>query len=470
MYILCFEGFFMSTENSEKLRNYIKTISNDTSLLDPFLKLMNKQYKEKPITLFDGLSVYRQSNTNNYSYRINNPLWGVINERKSCKTPDIEQAKIIALEAWSRYKVMNEFDLISKQGETFIQFAERIVIPPLIIHKDHLDKQHSQEVTSQIKKQIKQKFNAVNKRINHLRKNCHFLHNKLITELRLKDFEDFAIFTLNNVNALSKDTFDNYMTVVRDVLNAAVSEGVITSKPDTTLNKRVKDMFNKKSARLDLSSQDINLIFTELKQAIQLNKDNLSDSATSKFSLGKLKKLENYLYYLEFILATGTRAGDECFTIKWCDFDIVEMDVNSKSVFDYYCNITSGKIENKSGGGRKILISKGSEKSNIFQDCLSPLAKLHGFDGIKSAIQSKSNGYIFSADLKDVQRYLKKWKIFSVEFTPYQFRHTYITKKIIETSEPLDRISKQCGNSVNEIQKSYNHATTLRYRAEELSK
>lgn len=459
----------MSAENSEKLHNYIKTISNDTSLLEPFLALMNKQHKEKPVTLFDGLSVYRQKNTNNYSYRIYNSLWGV-DDRKSCKTPDKEEAKVIALKAWARYETMKEFDLISKQGETFIDFAERIVIPPLIINKDHLDKQHSQEVAPQIKKQIKQKFNAVNKRINHLRKNCKFLHDKLITEIRLKDFEDFALDTLNNVNTLSKDTFDNYMTVVRDVLNAAVSEGVITSKPDTALNKRVKDRFNKKNARLDLSVKEVTQIFTELKHAIQLNKDNLSTSKTSKYSQGKLSKLENYLYYLEFILATGTRAGDECFMIKWCDFDIVEMEVNGKSVFDYYCRITGGKIESQSGEGRKILISKGSEKSDIFKTCLSPLAKLQGFDGIKLAIQSKSSSYIFSADLKDVQRYLKKWKIFSIEFTPYQFRHTYITKKIIETSEPLDRISKQCGNSVNEIQKSYNHATTLRYRAEELSK
>ena len=96
----------MSNENAEKLHNYIESIIGNKNLLEPFFTLMDKQHGEKPVTLIDGLSVYRQKNTNNYSYRINNPSWAV-NERKSCKTPDIEEAKVIALEAWSRYKVMS---------------------------------------------------------------------------------------------------------------------------------------------------------------------------------------------------------------------------------------------------------------------------------------------------------------------------------------------------------------------------
>jgi len=285
----------------------------------------------------------------------------------------------------------------------------------------------------------------------------------------LKDFEDFALDTLNNVGTLSWDTFTNYMTVVRAVLDSAVSENIISVKPDTNLNKQIKDRFGKKKNRLDLSVEEVKVIFTELQQAIKVNKDKLTTAKTSKYSEGKLNKLENYLYYLKFILATGTRAGDECFMIKWSDFSIVEMEVNKKNYLDYYCTITGGKIESEKLEGRKILISKGSETSEIFQDCLTPLAKLQGFSGIKAAIESQSSNHIFSVGVRDVQRYIKAWKIFSIDFIPYQMRHTYITNKIIQTTEPLDRISKQCGNSVNQIQKTYNHATSLRYRTEELS-
>jgi integrase len=452
----------MPAENSEKLHDYIKTISNDTSLLEPFLALMNKQHGEKPVTLFDGLSVYRQKNTNNYSYRIYNSLWGV-DDRKSCKTPDKEEAKVIALKAWGRYETMKEFDLINKKGETFIQFAERIVIPELVAIKDGFDKEYIAGLSPQIKKQAKQKYNGINKRINHLRNNCKFLHDKLITELRLKDFSDFALHTLDHSEALSYDTFSNYMTRIRNVLDIAVSEGVILTKPDTTINKQIKDKFLKKQKRHDLSDVEINIIFGELEEAISTNKDNLSPSKTSQYSEGRLVKLQNYLYYLKFILATGIRPGDECFQIQWSDFKIKDVGAKANPCLDYYCMIKGGKIESGKAEGREILISKGSEGSKVFIDCLSPLAKLQGFSGIKSAIESKSNDYIFVARLENLKRDLKKWKIFSMPFEAYQFRHTYITKRILQ-SESLGLISKQCGNSVAQIEATYNHATNEMYR------
>lgn len=106
---------------------------------------------------------------------------------------------------------------------------------------------------------MKQKFNGVNKRINHLLKKCFFLHDKVITELRLKDFEDFAFHSLSNVDSLSWDTFTNYMTAVRTVLDPAASEKIIYSKPDTTLSKKIKESFTKKKSGEDLSDVQLNM-------------------------------------------------------------------------------------------------------------------------------------------------------------------------------------------------------------------
>jgi integrase len=451
---------------SDILHEYIKNLDGDETLLKPFIALMEKQSKFKPITLFDGLSLYKQNNSPNYSYRINNPEWG-LNIRRSCKTPDLNGAKTVALNVWNRYAVMKEFDLIKQEGITFIDFAEKFVIPPLEAIAAKLILERDECAVPQVRKQLQQKLNGINKRINHLRDKCGYLHDMLIVDLRLKHFEGFALDTLED-EVISLDTFGNYMTVIRLVLDAAVSEGVITSKPDTTISKQVKDRFNKKQKREYLEDEEVATIFKELDAAILLNKQNRTTSKTSKYSIGKLNKLVSYRHYLNFILYTGTRSGDECFLIKWSDFSVVNMEKDGKVVYDYYCDILGGKIESQRGG-RKILISKGTETSPVFKECLSPLAKMQGYSGVKDAVLSGSDGYIFAVDTRDVQRYVQaKWKIFSLAFTPYQFRHTYITNRIIKTIDPIDLIAKQCGNSVEQIQKTYNHATVLRYREIEL--
>lgn len=202
--------------NADNLHKYLDGIANNNNLLTPFLKLMTKQQREKPITLFDGLSIYKQANTPNYSYRINNLEWD-LNIRTSCKTDDLEKAKVIALKAWSRYEVMNEFDLIEKsRSETFIDFAERAVIPPLNNDIDGLILEKENCDVPQNIKQIQQRISAKRKRINHVRTQCAFLHNKYLDQLKRKDIEDFAHHVLETQKGgLSWDTFTNYVTVIK---------------------------------------------------------------------------------------------------------------------------------------------------------------------------------------------------------------------------------------------------------------
>jgi len=466
----------MSNINLEKLHNYLDSIGNDKMLLNQFINLMGKQNPTKPITLHSGLSVYKQANTNNYSYRINNPVWKV-NERKSCKTPVLEEAKGVARRAWATYEVLYEHDLIKTDKETFKEkfkaFAERSVVPPWQRTHDQILIERDACTVPQIKKQLQQKLNSINKKINHLRVKCKYLHDIPLEDLRLKHFEEFAHDTLDQLEGktLSWDTFTNYMTVVRYVLDTAVSEDIIVAKPDTTINKRIKELFKAKNGGKELSPKQINTIFSELDTAIELNERNPTTSKTSKYSDGKLRKLLSYKYLLKFILATGVRAGDECYLIKWSDFSIKKpKDSKGNDVHDYYCRITGGKIESQRGG-RNILVSKGDlkKKSNpIFEECLRPLAKLQGFSGIKDAIDSRSTDYIFPVDVRDVQRYISKWEVFSEHFIPYQLRHSYITNRIVTTKDTLDYIAKHCGNSPEQIQKTYNHATVMRHREIEL--
>jgi len=459
----------MSNKNSNKLHNYINSIKGDEVLLSAFISLMEKQEDGKPITLLDGLSLYKQEKSPNYSYRINNKEWGV-NERKSCKTADKTQAKNIAFDVWNRYKVMYDFKLIEKQGETFIQYAERMVIPNMQKSKDYFDTEAIEASTPQDKKQKKQKANAIGKVINHIRGKCLFLHDVNMTDLKSKHFDDFALSILeDDKETISVDTFDNYMAGVRKVLASAVSEGVIEVAPNSLINKTIKNRFNKKASRGHLSEEQVATVFQELKARIEEHKYKVVDNKTSKWSRGKLLKLQTYLYYLSFIKDTGVRAGDECFKITWGDFKVIEMtrDDTNKKTPDYYVTIRGGKIESKKSKGREILVSKGNEKSKVFADVLTPLAKLQGFAGLKDAMSKAPNDFVFLNGLEATQRDIKKWEIFSVDFIPYHFRHYYITKEILK-GEPLDRISKQCGNSVEEIQRTYNHATTQRYREEEL--
>jgi len=462
----------VSNINSNKLHNYISSIKDDEVLLSAFISLMDKQEGGKPISLLDGLSIYKQAKSPNYSYRVNNKEWGV-SERKSCKTADKEQAKNIAFDVWNRYKVMYEFKLIEKQGETFIQFAERMVIPNMQKSKDHFDAEAIEASAPQDKKQRKQKANAIGKVINHIRLKCLFLHGFNITELKSKHFEDFALSLLkDDESPISTDTFDNYMAAVRKVLASALSDGVLEIIPNTTINKTIRSRFNKKSKRKHLTDEQVSTIFQELEGRIKEHKEKVVDNnKTSKWSRGKLLKLQTYFYYLHFIKYTGVRAGDECFKITWSDFKVIEMTKNdsTKKTPDYYVTIRGGKIESKKSEGREILVSKGNEKSKIFPEVLTPLAKLQGFTGLKDAMLNAPNDFVFLNGIEATQRYIKKWGIFSVNFDPYHFRHYYITKEILK-GEPLDRISKQCGNSVNEIQKTYNHATTQRYRGEELKR
>jgi integrase len=461
----------MSNINLEKLHNYLDSIGNDKTLLNQFISLMDKQNPTKPITLHSGLSVYKQVNTNNYSYRINNPIWKV-NERKSCKTPVLEEAKEVARKAWITFEIMHEHNLIKTDKETFIAFGARAVVPPWQRTHDQILIERDACTIPQIKKQLQQKLNSINKKINHLRVKCKYLHDIPLEDLRLKHFEEFAHDTLDQLEgkALSWDTFTNYMTVVRYVLDTAVSEDIIVAKPDTTINKRIKELFKAKNGGKELSPKQINTIFSELDTAIELNEKNLTTAKTSKFSEGKLRKLRSYKYLLKFILATGVRGGDECYLIKWSDFSI-EKPTNSEgnNVYDYYCRITGGKIESQRGG-RNILVSKGGiKKANpIFEECLTLLAKLQGYTGFNKAFESGSDDYIFPVDVRDVQRYISKWEIFSEHFIPYQLRHSYITNRIVTTKDTLDYIAKHCGNSVEQIQKTYNHATVKRHREIEL--
>jgi hypothetical protein len=59
------------------LYKYIESIEGNESFLKPFVALMDKQKRFKPITLLNGLSVYKQANTANYFYRINNSKWNL---------------------------------------------------------------------------------------------------------------------------------------------------------------------------------------------------------------------------------------------------------------------------------------------------------------------------------------------------------------------------------------------------------
>lgn len=462
----------MSNINLEKLHNYLESIGDDKAHLNQFISLMDKQNSTKPITLYSGLSVYKQANTNNYSYRINNPMWKV-NERKSCKTPVLAEAKEVARKAWATYEILHEYKLIKTDKETFIAFAKRSVIPPWQRTHDQILIERDVCAVPQVKKQLQQKLNSINKKINHLSDKCKYLHNIPLEDLRLKHFEEFAHDTLDQLEdkRLSWDTFTNYMTVVRYVLDTAVSADIIVAKPDTTINKRIKELFKAKKGGDELSPKQIYTIFSELDTAIELNQKNLTTARTSKYSEGKLRKLQSYKYLLKFIYATGVRAGDECYLIKWSDFSIEPMfDSKGDRVYDYYCRITGGKIESQRGG-RNILISKGDLKKSdpIFKECLAPLARLQGLTGTKAAIESKSNDYIFPVDVRDVQRYISKWEIFSEHFIPYQLRHSYITNRIVTTKDTLDYIAKHCGNSVEQIQKTYNHATVKRHREIELN-
>jgi hypothetical protein len=136
---------------TDMLYKYIESIEGNESFLKPFVALMDKQKRFKPITLLNGLSVYKQANTANYFYRINNSKWN-LNTRSSCKTVNLDEAKIIALKAYSCYEVMDEFSLIKRKGESFIEFTRRMIFPLWELNMEQQVKERDACTASQLRK------------------------------------------------------------------------------------------------------------------------------------------------------------------------------------------------------------------------------------------------------------------------------------------------------------------------------
>ena len=292
-----------------------------------------------------------------------------------------------------------------------------------------------------------------------------FFGDVSINKIKREQVEPYITYMIDNDMA-SESSFGNHNAAFKGVLKYAMERGIYKHVviPDI---ERPKYREIDKETRARFTDWEIDRITENLDRYLELE--------TSPAMSYNRKILAAIIH---FMLATGCRPHD-LGLVKWSDCELRKNEetvhkfrdkheiVGVLSKLSYY-QFESAQSEAKNkkddiflhiylrGKNRKRWVPIDPEYIPHFMWWL----KTAKFTSPDDLIFAGNNGKYSLASSVWLKRYLEFLEIPSKTDdgvrVPYSFRHTFITRKLVEGAEPLG-VAKQCGTSIWHIENTYSH-------------
>lgn len=178
-------------------------------------------------------------------------------------------------------------------------------------------------------------------------------------------------------------------------------------------------------------------------------------------------------WYVKFVLGTGARLGEEVVNLRFKDLTYHDGGCKQRSGWTVF--ISEGKNKDK-GGKRDAMLGKQAEQAIV-----GLIAHKRGFDDMDTdelsdyeVITHFPDELLFRASYRDsvpdfgrpFEQYMKFLDMENTNHTAYSLRYTFITQGILSKKLSLDALAKQCGTSVDMLNKHYDHTIPLNYANE----
>jgi integrase len=270
---------------------------------------------------------------------------------------------------------------------------------------------------------------------------------KLFKNIQLRKLKD-----LNNFQYMPKTTATKRKTALKEIFEFAQAQGYVETIPDLP-----KFDFIESETGDPFQVNDLRIIMSNFISFLESSKNNY---------ITRHKRTILPLY-VNFLILTGVRPGEEAIGIQWKHITKHKGNKDEKEYIYYVLEIIKGKRSKAVKRDGKVAIT--SRDLIIGPDALETLEQLHYVlttekKSIDSIRKEKPNDNIFigntEADIDfgsawtQYETYLKRFKKLKKHYTLYSCRHEYINK-CIEDGKSKELIAKQCGTSVKTIEAHY---------------
>ncbi|MEZ8259385.1 tyrosine-type recombinase/integrase [Vibrio cyclitrophicus] len=366
--------------------------------------------------LVKGLAVYRQNHTKSYYVRLRADGKEI---KRSLSTSNLEEA---ISKAWA---LKFEIEGMIKAGIE--------ILPTKIL----MIEQACLSVITELEN--KKPFKSIYKDY------ILIYRNFIIPFFKKRNIEDL---TTKNIRLyfesleLSKTRKTINKTCFTRLFNYLEEENKLKKRDFPTLPKEIKT--SQKQIGIDFKDNELKTIQSFISSNDWLNQNNINFK-TKEYRL-------IFPHVFNFLLNTGVRTGEEMTNI--CFSDII------KDKNNFYIKIRKGKT--KEFRQREILLNKKSIESIISIVEITRQKTIN-----KNQLVNIKDGFVFESSFLKIGDWCKlfdqiiKKLILSNQiknkYTLYSCRHTYITKMLLDGVD-MFLISKQVGNSLEMIQRHYDHS------------
>lgn len=270
---------------------------------------------------------------------------------------------------------------------------------------------------------------------------------KLFKNIQLRKLKD-----LDNFQYMPRTTATKRKTALKEIFEFAQTQGYVETIPDLP-----KFDFIEGETGDPFQADDLRIIMSNF----------ISFLESRKINYITRHKRTILPLYVNFLILTGVRPGEEAMGIKWKHITKHKGNKDEKEYTYYVLEIIKGKRAKAVKRDGKVAIT--SRSLIIGPDALETLEQLHYVlttekKSIDSIRKEKQNDNIFvgntEADIDfgsawtQYETYLKRFKKLKSHYTLYSCRHEYINK-CIEEGKSKELIAKQCGTSVKTIEAHY---------------
>ncbi|RLV57758.1 site-specific integrase [Parashewanella curva] len=367
-------------------------------------------------TISDDLYIFQQDNSSRWYARLQvGGKWRC----KATKEKDKDKAIIKAT------RLLVEYQIRSESGSliTSKKFA--------IIAEQAIAKMQKQLEDGLGKKSFVDYIQALNKY------HIPFFGQIYITTIdasKLREFDEWR--TIKSKKVPAKSTIQNHNAAMQMVYKEAVeNKWLLPSQVPVLSNNGTS------SQRRAAFSPD------EFERVYEAIREMEGESRTSK-SRQILELLGDYIC---FAVCTGMRPGSELDNLTWGDIHI-----EAKGYQAYFCiTVRQGKTTQHTGV-REVVCKDGIK--HTLQDLTKRFPTRYKDEKLfrlADGTTTKELGKAFDRAL--IKTGLKESRQGTRSL--YSLRHSYITWELLAKTAPIDVIAKQCGTSVEMIEKHYSHVT-----------
>lgn len=374
------------------------------------------------VTIVDGLFIFTQPNSKRWYARFK---VGKKHITFSTGESELEKAKVKALD--EMYRQRAEFQLgISAGAQPFSALANEIIA----------------ELETLIERGISKKNNAVYKGI-LLNYHIPFFKDQRIDQIKQSDMDSFHKWREAKFGRQpSKSTLQNHNAALSKIYDKALKKGQITKYHIPTFETDGK----RQERRAAFTWEEFRKISDYIDEDMKRTKNKTS------------RMLLELMYdYIDFAIATGMRPGTEIEHVEWRDIDFKLVD----GVPEITVAVRKGKTTSYTGT-RQVVVR--SDFIANLEDLVARFPNRQATDKV-FVLADGSEPKNLSRKFSDILEKLNLKQGQYGERTLYSLRHSYITWNL-KTKADIAALAKQCGTSIEMIDRTYSHLLPSMFRQE----